>query len=580
MKLPDAELAQIEVELESLCLESAITLHDIEAELQNSLQEDYIDTSDDGLKKLPGFKVLMNSIAVIDCTRQDSLALVQEAKNILAESNYALVWSDNRHQATYSTNTEELVNSISINSKRQESPALVQEAKHALVESDADSYPTDTKEMPCARHDASETISADPSRFVQVHLHGIDADVVTNSNREPTDWHYVDDEPLTVDARLVVAIDNAKERTQVVENQLRLRKLRLDEIQEKLHINHSIRLIQKWFRRKVFIRRASICISIIRIICRGLIRLGFCAFCRWKASIQCQRVCRGFFTRRRLLSAQKQRSIICMCKLISRVLTRHGFCSLYRWEAAVDIQRIYRGYVIRMRLLSVRKHLSSINMCELINRVLTHRGFCALYRWKVLSIRKHQAIIHMCLTFCRALWRRGFLTLYRWKAAVKIQRIHRGFIIRKRVLAIRNRDFAYIDIELDSLLCADITNLLPLFDDEIEGESDWSPSMPMSSNINTNRVNSGPDHIRKSSTEVNQNTQKDPIGERSARGYENNDRGANMHEKKIMSEWRVKDSRVARVSQTSKGHRFTLLTAIVHFLFRLEQGHDTTEEAY
>jgi hypothetical protein len=48
-----------------------------------------------------------------------------------------------------------------------------------------------------------------------------------------------------VDDRLVVASDNAKERTRVVEEQLRSRKL--DEIQEKLQINRSIRLIQKWF---------------------------------------------------------------------------------------------------------------------------------------------------------------------------------------------------------------------------------------------------------------------------------------------------------------------------------------------
>jgi hypothetical protein len=42
LTLSDAELAQIEAELESWCLESAITLDKIEAELQKSLQEDDI----------------------------------------------------------------------------------------------------------------------------------------------------------------------------------------------------------------------------------------------------------------------------------------------------------------------------------------------------------------------------------------------------------------------------------------------------------------------------------------------------------------------------------------------------------
>ena len=573
-------------------LESAIDLQDIESELQKSLQEDDIDTSDDGLKQLPGFKLLVNSIAGIDFTRQDSLALIQEANIALVGSNYTLVC-----HATCPTNTEELVNSIStINSERQASPALEQEAKNDLVESDAASsdaaacqqhatFPTDTTEMPCARHDASETISADPSHIVQVYLHGIYADVIINSKGGPTDWHYVDDEPLIVDDRLVVATDNAKERTRVVEEQLRSRKLRLDEIQEKLQINRSIRLIQKWFLRKIFIRRASICLGIIRIICRGLIRRGFRAFCRWKASIQCQRVCRGFVIRRRLLSAQKQRSSISMCKLISRVFTRRGFLALYHLKAAVVIQRIYRRFVIRMRLLSVRKHLSSINMCELINRVLTHCDFRALHRWKVLSIRKHQAIIHMCLTLCRALSRRGFLTLYRWNAAVRIQHIHRGFIIRKRLLAIRNRDFAYVDSELDSLLCADIADLLP-FDDKIEGESDWKPSMPISLYVNTNRVNIGPEHICEGSNDAHSNqdmpldTRKVLFSERSARENENNDSGSNMHEKKVMSEWRIKDSKIAQVSQTSKCHSVALLAELFIFNFHLEQGHDATKEAY
>ncbi len=617
--LSDAELAQIEVELESWCLESSINLDDIEAELQKSLQEDDID--DDGLKQLSGFKLLVKSITGINSTRQDSLALVQEASNALVESNYLLVCQGNRRQAIYPTDTEELLNSIStINSKRQDSPALAQDAINALVESSADSSDaavchdnqqqatclTDTNEMPCAKHDRSE-LSANPSRIVQVYFDGIDADVITNSKGGPTEWHYVDDEPVAVDARLGVATDNAKERTRVVEEQLILAKLRLGEIQEKFELYRCIRLIQKWFRRKILIRRASMCINIIRILYRGLIRRGFLAFCRWKASIQCLRVCRGFVIRRRLLSAQKQRSSINMCKLISRVLTRRGFRAMRRWKAAVIIQRIYRGFIIRTGLLSVRKQLSSIHICRIVCRVLTHRGFrsfhrwkaavivqrvcrgffirmrllsvrkyqsstylcqivCrvlihsgfhALYRWKALSVRKHQAIIHVCLTLCRTLSRHGFLTLYRWKAAVKIQRIHRGFIIRKRLLAIRNRDFAYVDSELDSLLCADVTDLL-LFDDEIEGDSDWSPLMPMSSNINIHRVNSGPKHIRRSSKDASSNqgnqhdTRKAPFSEQSAMEHENNYSGANMHEKKHLSEWRIKDSRVAQASQTSK----------------------------
>ena len=136
-------------------LESAIDLQEIESELQKLLQEDDIDTSDDGLKQLSGFKLLVNSITGIDFTRQASLALIQEANIALVGSNYTLAC-----HAACPTNTEELVNSIStINSERQASPALEQEANNALVESDAASsdaavcqqhatFPTDTTEMP------------------------------------------------------------------------------------------------------------------------------------------------------------------------------------------------------------------------------------------------------------------------------------------------------------------------------------------------------------------------------------------------------------------------------------------------
>jgi hypothetical protein len=175
--------------------------------------------------------------------------------------------------------------------------------------------------------------------------------------------------------------------------------------------------------------------------------------------------------------------------------------------------------------------------------------------------------------------------LYRWNAAVRIQQIHRGFIIRKRLLAIRNRDFAYVDSELDSLLCADIADLLP-FDDKIEGESDWKPSMPISLYVNTNRVNIGPEHICEGSNDARSNqdmsldTRKVPFSERSVRENENNDSGSNMHEKKVMSEWRIKDSRIAQVSQTSKCQSVALLAELFIFNFHLEQGHDATKEAY
>jgi hypothetical protein len=110
--------------------------------------------------------------------------------------------------------------------------------------------------------------------------------------------------------------------------------------------------------------------------------------------------------------------------------------------------------------------------------------------------------------------------------------------------------------------------------------------MPISLYVNTNRVNIGPEHICEGSNDARSNqdmsldTRKVPFSERSVRENENNDSGSNMHEKKVMSEWRIKDSRIAQVSQTSKCHSVALLAESFIFHFHLEQGHDATEEAY
>ena len=227
--------------------------------------------------------------------------------------------------------------------------------------------------------------------------------------------------------------------------------------------------------------------------------------------------------------AQKQRSTIIMRLVIRRVLTGFGFRGLCRWKAAIVIQRIYRGFVTRIVLIFARKCQSSIQIFQLIRRVFAHRGVRALRSWKVHTTRK-SAVIHMCLTLRKALSRRGFLALYHWKAVVLIQRMHRGSVIRKRILDIRNRDFAYIDNEMERILCADPTNLLPRFD-ETEFESDWSPSMPISSNDKTNTLTGLSSRPEKIPESLDQNSPLKLSENDTSSGCNN------IHEEKITSDW-------------------------------------------
>jgi hypothetical protein len=530
VELSDADVAQIEAELESWCQDSDITLHDIEAELIKALQRDDIDASDDGLNQLTGFKLFVDSAKGVDTSRQGSLALLREAIHVLVESNGTLNCNDHHHHKTLSPDVEYLMNPITQDSRH----ALVRGVKSALVESDADNsdttlrhydrhqstYPTDSNLMTITK-DESEITSTNASRMELT-------DVITD--------YTINYEPLGVDARLAVAIDNAKERTRFVEQQLQLRKLRLDQRQEQLQFKRSTRVIQNWFRRTIFIRRASICTTIIRIICRGLTRRGLRAFSCWNATIHCQRICRGFVIRRRLVVVQKQRSSIIMSQIIRRVLTGFGLRALCRWKSAVVIQRIYRGFVTRLLLASARRRQSSIQICQLICRVFAHRGVRALHRWKVQSIRKN-ACMHMCLTLCKALSRRGFLALYHWNTAVTIQSLYRGSVIRKRLLAIRNRDFAYVDSEMESMLYAD-PNLLPRFD-ETECESDWSPSMPIPSsdtNVSTD-LSRRPVEISKisngASSDLSDQNESLKLPENDTSGCNN------MHDEKVVSEWQA-----------------------------------------
>ena len=109
------------------------------------------------------------------------------------------------------------------------------------------------------------------------------------------------------------------------------------------------------------------------------------------------------------------------------------------------------------RMILVRKALVCINISRLICRSLKRFGFhffCrrksavniqTLYRGyvnkkRVIAIRKQKSSSHMmCQTLCRALSRHGFRSLCRWKASIKLQNVCRGFVARKRLISSRKQ---------------------------------------------------------------------------------------------------------------------------------------------
>ena len=144
-------------------------------------------------------------------------------------------------------------------------------------------------------------------------------------------------------------------------------------------------MIQKLFRRMIFVRKASVCINISRVICRRLKRIGFHVFCRRKAAVNIQTMYRGNVARKWDIVTQKQKSSNhTMCQTFRSSLPRRCFLSLCRWRAAVKLQKVYRGFVARTRFISSRKHQLCIQMmCQILCRDFLHCVFLMLHRWRI-----------------------------------------------------------------------------------------------------------------------------------------------------------------------------------------------------
>ena len=71
--------------------------------------------------------------------------------------------------------------------------------------------------------------------------------------------------------------------------------------------------------------------------------------------------------------------------------------------------------------------------------------------------------------------------LHRCKAAVFIQQRYRGFLVRRRISSIQNRDFAYQDCELDDILTSttSIKDLIHFDESENYYLGGWSPRKPL-----------------------------------------------------------------------------------------------------
>ena len=150
--------------------------------------------------------------------------------------------------------------------------------------------------------------------------------------------------------------------------------------------------------------------------------------------------------------------------------------------------------------------------------------------------------------------------------SIRIQRVCRGFIIRRRLEVVRQREYDYVDNELDILLYENVRDVN--FHEEFDEEEDtWSPSRPIieplpdctSSDNDVGEADMSTTEYELNATSRSKQSEPErniPVSRRkptksAERGNDSPDTQTRKSitkpsEGQIMKEWRVKDVRIAQ----------------------------------
>ena len=470
MLLSDVESAQLEAELETdlaerinqhedLSYAQPSLLHELDS-LRESIQQH------DNDSQLQSLSLLANARASIHLIRQDASEIVQSINDELPESR-----NDTANNSTvHSMPTEEdtIFSLTQIPSSTTNDDVVDHSDSDSSTNCEIDVCVADTATNDCCEADLDQTSSVADESFEQ-------------------------------------AMTEANDQLRMIEAKHRMKRLILEQRKEHIRRERNAKRLQRWYQRSNTRRQllfSSIKSSLTSNTVQRAVKVGL-SQCTTvlESTIDCPIILRSS----RDLTIPQTRQILNWNDLNCRHIMVIRDPASYEVHIFILYQRHLKHYIVDLRR-------------RLTDEVANHSSDMLLLRHsddsetRFSQFAKQALAIHdgglqpllltnlspplmfedspaldltdkssLCLILChmtlRAMTRRALRALQCLKAAVRIQSIYRGFIVRRRLDSVHCSTFDYIDSEIDDILGDNSKDMLQ-FDEEDEGEDSWNPCRP------------------------------------------------------------------------------------------------------
>ena len=488
--LSDIDVAHLEAELET-DLATRVNQQEDASDAQPSLELDSlresISNKDDDDDQLKSFSLLANARESICLIRQDATRLAQrindellESRNDATHNQVTISEVDDKDEVQWPTEED------TIFSLTQIPPFTTND--DVVDHSDSDS--STNCERDCEKDDC-------------------DADAATNNCCETyaaKHHEYIDQTSLVADESFEQAMIEANDQLRMIEEKHRMKRLILEQRKEHIRRNRNAKILQRFWQR-IITRKKLLLTSIISNLTSNTVQsavevgLSQCTTAL-ESTIDCSII---VIRSSRDLSIPQTRQMMNWNDLNCRHIMVIRDPTNYKARVIILYQRHFMLYVVdlRRRLTDeVANHSSDILLLRYSDDSETRFSQFTKQALVVHVGRIQQSLLtnlssplmlednplldltdksSLCLILCqmtqRVMTRRALHALQCLKAAVQIQSIYRGFIVRRRLDSVQCTAFDYIDSEIDDIL-GDNSNDMLQFDEEDEGEDSWNPCRP------------------------------------------------------------------------------------------------------
>lgn len=272
--LSNDEIASIEAELDNELLNAACldlleyfgddNLDKIQADALDICNAHRDSVSNDELKNLPGFELLLRSTRSIECTRKESSKIVYETKEVLDENR-----SHDEKNTCFSCIDCEVPSaavaddgSHAVVAKQQLISSEVNDRIHHFE--DKEVIEQSSEHIPAFKAVTSDSVSRINASTQPILTHDDVGNMEPDALECHTGWSEIDS--LSVFDKLFSnAAIEAAESTNVIDEKQRSRQNYLDKRRQSVALNRNARKIQQWLRRIISVRKESFCDAIQKV---------------------------------------------------------------------------------------------------------------------------------------------------------------------------------------------------------------------------------------------------------------------------------------------------------------------------